>query len=200
MTEQQNNTKVILNKEIEIEKREMREKSVEATFANVKIWETYNEENKLQFVDISLAFESDMFSYLKAHYDINAFNQLKEEKELCIEFEQFSTEIAELLEESQKKFTKSSIKKDSQVENAVYFLTSSETSGSLRFIDVLSFKHVEIFNIPFFQANEEESHVQAQEKFSKVRDELKAQTLKLKVLNNEIKKQCPFMFEFIRKP
>ena len=196
---EQQNVKIIFNKEIELEKREVKDKSVEATFANLKIWETYKDE-KLQFVDISLAFDSDMFSYLKAHYDINSFNQLKESQQLCIEFEQFSSEVVQLIEQSQKRHTHIPSKTDVQVENAVYFLTASETSGSLLFIDILSFKHVEIFNIPFFQANEEESRQQAQEKFTKVKGELSAYTLKLKLLNGEIRKQCPFMFEYIKKP
>lgn len=212
---QANEQKVVVsyNDETVVEKRNIREKTIETIIANIKIVETRenveDNENKkdkdnndrLVALDIIITIDSEMFTLLKAHYDTESFEHLKEEKELCIEFEDFPKEIANLLSSSQEKFKKKdSRKQDSKkdVENTVYFMVEPEQC-SLCFFDVLSFKEVEIFRIPFKQAEEEESHVQAQNSFTEVKKELLIQTRKLKVLNNEIKKQCPFMFEYIKK-
>lgn len=203
--------KITYEKEIEIEKRDIQDNSIEAIFANIKMIETREGEKyeatekepkgNLISLDLEITFDSNLYTLLRAHYDAQAFDKLREEKELCIDFSMFPEEIARLLNNSQSKFTKKSQKKESheQIESTVYFVTTNETSGYLIFLDILSFKEVEIFKIDFAQVSDEESHQQAQEKFTAVKAELKKQSLMLRTLHKEIKSQCPFMLEILKK-
>lgn len=207
---QEKETKVVVSYDDEtiIEKRDLNEKTIETIIANIKIAQTLEideDSEELVSLDITITIDSEMFTLLKAHYDAESFEQLKEEKELRIEFAEFPSEIIHLLKSSQEKHKKKDAKKhdfrddDADVESAVYFMVEADQC-SLCFFDVLSFKEVEIFRIPFKQAGQDESHLQAQNAFSAVKKELLIETKKLKILNNEIKKQCPFMFEYIKKP
>ena len=192
---------ICYSQEIEIEKRDIQDNSIEAIFANIKMIKTVGDDGKMSELDFEITFDANLYTLLRAHYDAQSFDKLKEEKQLSIDFEQFPEEVATLLNNSQNKFSKKSPKRadPDQIENAVYFVTTNETSGYLIFLDILSFKEVEIFRIDFTQVADEESHLSAQQKFTKVKNDLKKQTLMLKTLYKEIKSQCPFILELIRR-
>lgn len=160
----------------------------------------------LESLDVIITFDTEIFTLLKSHFEVDSFQNLREEKDLCIEFNEFPAEIANLLDQSQKKQVqarspkKASHDDDDETESVVIFSSEGDgIAGSMIFQDILALKRVETFRLDFVQASEEESHVQAQIKFTAIKNELKLQTEMNKVLNQEIRQKCPFILEVIKK-
>lgn len=164
-------------------------------------------------LEITLTSDDHIFTLVKAIFTQDDFERLKRAKNLEISFHEFSAEVINLIEGHQRKIEPSKLpknkKKHGDHENIVKFIVyeggrggdEKDLYGSMIFEDVLSLKRVEIFSLDFKQCSEEECHYQAQQRFLQCKKELRMQSEMLKCLREEIKTNCPFILEVIkRKP
>lgn len=154
----------------------------------LKAFVTENE-NTIENIRLQMFSDNDLYFFYVAEYSEEAFNSLKESQSLdeSLDFEHFPAMIHEII-------GKVAEGKEFQAK----FVFDGEEKGKLIFSQKLKFKEVEILNLDFEKAKDEEIANQIQARYDSVRNELKAARAELNDLYTMLKIKNPNVLKQMR--
>lgn len=146
-------------------------------------------EGAVENVKLQMFSDRDLYFLYVSDYSSEAFDLLKEKQSLdeSLDFEHFPSMIHEII-----------AKVAEEKEFMAKFEFNGEEKGKLIFSQKLKFKEVEILNLDFEKAKDEEIANQIQERYDSVRNELKAARAELNDLYTMLKIKNPNVLKQMR--
>lgn len=146
-------------------------------------------ESTIENVRLQMFSDNDLYFLYVSDYASEAFESLKESQSLddTLDFEHFPSMIHEIIG-----------KVAEGKEFMAKFVFDGEEKGKLIFSQKLKFKEVEILNLDFEKAKDEEIQNQIQERYDSVRNELKAARAELNDLYTMLKIKNPNVLKQMR--
>jgi hypothetical protein len=180
-------TKVIFNKEIQLEFRRYRDES-EGDCETRLVWvRIMSEPTHVRF---EIMDDANLYFLVESVVDEEEFDKLRVANELSIEFGGLAEEVTHLL-------TESAVQGSGM---QVTYFDENDGTGSLIITQSLAVKSVEIFKIAFRPASSELIEAHVQYRFQKLGLALYEKKLQLLEFNKTLRSQNPMLLRVIASP
>lgn len=143
------------------EQNEQRQSEVPVRFKIIK----REGDEGVEMVRVELSSDSDLFMYYESKFTEAEFEALQEQQDLKISFDKFPDTLTEILSTIGNKSSEFSIE---------FTTKDDETAGTLKFVQQLKFKNVEIFSLEFTEPKDDFVRNQIQYRFNALQADLKA--------------------------
>ncbi|OHT05379.1 hypothetical protein TRFO_05966 [Tritrichomonas foetus] len=183
----------IFNNELNLEFRNFQTQESISKVVNLRLLVKFG--NDLEQVRFEVSDDSDLYYYFESIFDRDQFNQMKEQDQLTIDFEDFPIEVMNLLQDCQ----------NNDSETQVTFVEENDPSdpskiyATMEFLQILELKAVEIFRIRFTPSDPEFVQDQVQYRFDQITQKLAYKKAYLKEFDNQFKTKNPILYRTVAK-